>query len=82
MNTLPPAVTAGQAEAIRAQMAMPDLVFLTEKNQELMKTIIDPLVLEEKNKELEMKRKEAAAPAPVPRGVKGDLGNQIEEMNK
>ena len=53
-------------------MEKPDLVFLTETNQEKIGQEIEPALLEAKLKELEMKRAEASAPERLPDATPND----------
>ncbi len=66
MNLLPKAVPEKLAEEYSIQMSKADLVFINEKNVEKLRTVIDPMVMAEKEKELELKRQEAMAPARLP----------------
>ena len=45
---LPLVVTTQQAKEYRAQMSKPDLVFLTEHNQEIIKDAVEEKVVEQK----------------------------------
>ena len=64
LGRLPKVVADAVAKQYREQMQKPDLVFLTKENQEKVKKRVDPMLFEEKAKELTPESQEVEPHGP------------------